>query len=210
MWRANIETTAEIRGHVVVLGCDPGPTHSAFALLNIPFMKMPEPGARVLGAWYLPNGEVWKTLPKIAHDFLLKGVRIDAFAYESCGCQGSAPGESTFETAAMGGEARAVIRPHVHATYSFSPDRWRYALCGHGNAKDHNVAEGLRALFPATGGGADPTTGTKSRPGPLWALREAGAGGNAVHLRDAVGVAVAPLLIRFRSGIDPERFRRTW
>ena len=208
MWRGTIEKTAEERGHVCIMGCDPGPTHCAFVLIRSPAMPMPKAVAAILGAWYVPNREINLVLSFVVREF--SSMKLDAFAYESCGSQGSVPGESTFETAAMGGEARSVLRSHVNATYSFSPDRWRYALCGRGNAKDKDVAEGLRALFPASGGGADPTMGTKAQPGPLWALRAAGTGGNAVHLRDAVGVALAPLLIRYRSGVDPEQFRRAW
>lgn len=209
MWHQTLEKTAELIGGIYSMGCDPGPTHCAFVLAHVPFMKIPEPVASVMGAWYVPNNEIGPAL--LTHTDLGRLAHLaHIFAYESCGSQGSVPGETTFETAAMGGEVRAMMRPRVNATYMFSPDRWRYMLCGRGNANDRAIAEGLRALFPATGGGADPYTGTKAKPGPLWALRVAGAGGNAVHLRDALGVALAPMLIRFRCGMDPEAFRRAY
>ena len=175
MWYETLERTAERLGYIESLGCDPGPTHCAFVLARVPFMHIPLPTAEVIGAWYGPNKMIGLDLP--GHVGFAGAVRnTHIFAYESCGSQGSVPGETTFETAAMGGEVRAMMRPRVNATYMFSPDRWRYMLCGRGNANDRAIAEGLRALFPATGGGADPYTGTKAKPGPLWALRVAGAG----------------------------------
>ena len=121
MWYETLERTAERLGYIESLGCDPGPTHCAFVLARVPFMHIPLPTAEVIGAWYVPNKMIGLDLP--GHVGFAGAVRnTHIFAYESCGSQGSVPGETTFETAAMGGEVRAMMRPRVNATYMFSPE----------------------------------------------------------------------------------------
>lgn len=132
-------------------------------------------------------------------------------AYEKCGTQfGRCVGESVFETAAMGGEIRRAFRPVVAATYAFKSSEWRYLLCGQGNAKTPMVYAEICALFEPTGGGSNPYKGTKDKPGPLWALHEAGKGGNVEHLKDALGCALALTRCEFRTGAGPEKYQRRW
>jgi hypothetical protein len=186
----------------VIVGSDPGPTSSALV-----WVRMVDGRPSLRGAIYadnkdLANGDMFE---------MLADDHGAAFcAYEKCGNQFKCVGEKVFETAAMGGEIRRAFRPHVQATYSFSPSEWRYLLCGQGNAKTPLIYAEICALFEPTGDGADPYKGTKVKPGPLWALHEAGKGGNVEHLKDALGCALALTRCEFRTGEGPEKYRRLW
>ncbi len=189
----------------LIIGSDPGPESSAIVAVSFTAGK-PE----LLRAAYQSN----ESLAKQSLDYVLavycSGWRPAYLAYEKCGAQFKCVGESVFETAAMGGEIRRALRPIVAATYAFKPSEWRYLLCGQGNAKTPLIYAEICALFEPTGGGADPYKGTKDKPGPLWALHEAGKGGNMEHLKDALGCALVLTRCVFRTGEGPERYRRAW
>jgi hypothetical protein len=191
---------------IVLIGIDPGPAHSAICTV-----QLSKETVSVLQAGYPSNQELSNRhaltgrVPKIPQ-------RLTTFlCYETCGAQGAFVGESTFETAAMGGELRRMYRPFVDGTYAFRPSDWRYLLCGQGNARTPMIyAECCKALGRPTGGGSDPYRGTKDRPGPLAGLYEAGKGGNMEHMKDALGVALALTRCLYRTGADPEKYRRSW
>lgn len=194
-------------GPCTVVGCDPGPEFSALAVITCRGGDY-----EFLGAEYVNNRDL--TSPSFCIHFWDRAgagaVRPVFFAYEKCGAQGKTPGESTFETAAMSGEIRRAFRNHVTATYAMRSSDWRHAIAGAGNAKTGLVYVEICALFPGTGGGSDPWRGVKNKPGPLWALHEAGRGGNMDHVKDALGVAMGLTRVRFRSNKDPEIYRRPW
>jgi hypothetical protein len=189
-----------------VIGCDPGPFNSAFALLR--FM-----GDRVdiKSSAYLPNSVVATPVeqwPFMRGMLCPNGEGWPLFlAYERVGFQGKCPGDATFETAAAGGEIRRAFRPFVEGTYAMRSSEWRHPLTGIGNAKTALVYQEICRFFEPTGAGSDPYKGTSKGPGPLWAFHQAGAGGNMDHLKDAAGVALGLSRVRFRSGADPEKFR---
>ena len=192
---------AELDGPIFLIGCDPGPVCSAICLVSVVRGR-----ALLLMAEYTCNKDLGNCVQPPAK-------RDDPvfLCYEACGAQGAFVGESTFETAAMGGEIRRMFRPFVDGTYAFSPADWRYLLCGQGNARTPLIyAECCKALGPGTGGGADPYRGTKSKPGQLAGLYAAGKGGNVEHLKDALGTALALTRCAFRTGESPEKFRRPW
>lgn len=195
-------------GKCFVLGCDPGPFNSAFVLV-----RFEGDAVAFKAAAYLPNEAV--ATPAQAWPFLqgqvFAGNELAAwplfFAYERVGFQGKCPGDTTFETAAMGGEARRALRMFVAGTYALRSSEWRHPLTGIGNAKTPLVYQEICRFFEPTGAGSDPYKGTSKGPGPLWAFHQAGAGGNMDHLKDAAGVALGLSRVRFRSGADPEKFR---
>lgn len=43
-------------------------------------------------------------------------------------------------------------------------------ICGDSRANDAAIAQGVRDLFPATGGGKRPKVGTKKQPGPCYGI----------------------------------------
>ena len=184
-----------------IIGCDPGPEASALVLVRVGPKE-----AELRGALYLPNArltegvEVWDRLGCPAGPVFL--------AYEKVGLQGKYCGDSTFETAAMGGEIRRLFRPFTSGCYAMVSSDWRYALTGQGNARTPMVYAAACQFFPATGAGSDPCKGTKAAPGPLWELHQAGAGGKVEHLKDALGVALGLTRVRYRAARDPEEYRR--
>ena len=195
----------------LVLGCDPGPTHTAFAAVVL-YPKDSSP-ARLAYASYADNSGLDEAYRMVEHAVKREllypaGARCAFLAYECVGAQGKFCGESVFETAAVGGEVRRLFRRLVDGTYKFVSSEWRHALTGQGNARTPLVYHEICKRFPATGGGSDPCKGTKDAPGPLWDLHAAGKGGNVEHLKDALGVALGLASVRFRSGRDPETYRR--
>jgi len=190
-----------------VIGCDPGPTSSAFALVRFMADRVD-----IKGSAYLPNSVV--ATPTLTWPFMQDQLTPGDdegwplfLAYEKIGFQGKCPGDTTFETAAMGGEIRRAFRPYVSGTYALRSSEWRHPLTGVGNAKTPYVYQELCRFFQPTGGGADPYKGNSKQPGPLWAFHCAGAGGNMEHLKDAAGVALGLSQVRYRSGKDPEIYR---
>jgi len=185
----------------LIFGSDPGPESSAVVGVRV-FEGRP----KLVWAAYTTNEYLRD--PLLINAPYEPGPRF--LSYEKCGAQFKSVGESVFETAAMGGEIRRAFRPIVSATYALKPSEWRYLLCGQGNAKTPMVYAEICALFEPTGGGSDPYKGTKDKPGPLWALHEAGKGGNVEHLKDALGCALALTRCEFRTGEGPEKYRRQW
>jgi hypothetical protein len=189
-------------GAVYVIGCDPGPESSAFVAIEVSGQK-----TALVAAEYASNTGTCTT-----HEVFLGGTRVfdrpTFLAYEVVGAQGRFCGESTFETAAMGGEIRGRLRPVVDGIYRFIPSVWRHALTGQGNARAPLVYHEICKFFQPTGGGADPYKGTSKAPGSLWSFHKAGIGGKVEHLKDALGVALALGQVRFRSNQDPEQYRR--
>ena len=192
-------------GPVYVVGCDPGPVCSAVVAVDLRSGE-----AKLAAAVYADNKDIAEGC--LEDDFLPALVRDQRIflAYESCGAQGKFVGESTFETAAMGGEIRRAFRPYVAGAYVFRPSDWRYMLCGKGNARTPEIYAEFARWFAPYGGGSDKLRGNKTNPGPLALLHQAGAGGNMEHMKDALGVALALDRVRYRSGRDPEEFRRPW
>lgn len=196
---------------VSVLGVDPGPVSSALVLVRDPRAGTGPYPPEIRGAWYVPNQEFGVGFGAIESVIRsIPGTDVMFLAYESVGAQGKFCGETTFETAAMGGEIRRAFRPFVAGTYKFVSSDWRHALTGAGNARTPLVYHEICKFFAPTGGGADPYKGTEKQPGPLWPLAVAGKGGNVEHLKDALGVALALGKVRFRSGRDPEDYRRPY
>lgn len=194
--------------NVVVAGCDPGPGHSAFVRVLIGKRADGMVKAKLVWAQYQANPEIAAWIRPLVNVAAISYGMDDFLAIEKCGQQGCSPGESVFETAAMYGEIRQLFRPMP--TYALRSSEWRHALTGMGNANTPAVYEAVKQFFDPTGGGADPYKGTKAKPGPLWGLHEAGKGGNVEHLKDALGAALGLTMIRFRSGVDPEAYRREW
>lgn len=186
----------------LIIGSDPGPASSALV-----WVRMRDGRPEMAGAVYADNKDLADgDIPETVADCPVPRY----LAFEKCGAQFKCVGESVFETAAMGGEIRRAFRPIVAAAYAFKPSEWRYLLCGQGNAKTPMIYAEICALFEPTGEGSDPYKGNKARPGPLWALHEAGAGGNMEHLKDALGCALALTRSVFRTGEAPEKYRRPW
>lgn len=194
-----------------IIGCDPGPTHTALAVLR--FMKDPHPIPLALtGAWYTPNEaleadpESWPVFDgRLRSDDTEEGWPT-FLALEKCGAQGKFCGESVFETAAVGGEIRRALRPYVSGIYTMVSADWRHALTGQRNAGTPMIYHEICHQFEPTGGGSDPYKGLRANPGPLWKLADAGKD-SGPHVKDAIGAAIGLTMVRSRKGKDPEAYR---
>ncbi len=159
----------------IIIGVDPGPTHSAaVALLD---------GVNIYDAKYLENhafkgyvGELaWHAPGEVAV------ICIEQIKHYGTGMS---VGASIFDTVEWVGRflekwssanAYEIIEKIPRATI-------KAHLCGSAKAKDSNVRQALIDRFPATGGGATPAIGIKSKPGPLYGISK--------HLWSALAVAV--------------------
>ena len=61
-------------------------------------------------------------------------------------------------------------------------------LCQNASANDANIRRAILDLFPRTGGGKTPQSGTKSQPGPLYGVTN--------HVVAALGVALTHAKVR--------------
>jgi len=204
---STIQDTMKQRMSFGILGCDPGPTHTAAVYV---FLVCDDDNqykvAEVIGT-YFPNERV-DDLQRFFHS--RESIYQLFLAVEICGAQFKMVGASVFDTAAMGGVVRHLCRPNVDGIYCMRSSEWRHALTGQGNARAPIVYDEIKRFFAPTGGGNDPYKGIAAKPGPLWQMFEAGKGGNAEHLKDALGCALGLTMVNFRSGQSPEQYRRTW
>lgn len=194
---------------VCIFGCDPGPEKTAIVKVNVKRHQDGTIRAQVDRAKYVDNDgfDIERYFPVCpeGRDYYKMFLAI-----ETCGTQFKMVGASVFDTAAMGGAVRHALRPFVDGIYCLRSSEWRHALTGAGNARAPVVYDELKRFFEPTGKGSDPYKGVAAFPGPLWGLHEAGKGGNAEHLKDALGVALGLTMVNFRSGKDPEIYRKGW
>lgn len=62
-------------------------------------------------------------------------------------------------------------------------------ICHSNKATDGTIRKAIVDMFPRTGGGADPSIGTKSDPGPLYSIRD-GPKDSSKHTWQALAVAI--------------------
>ena len=186
-----------------ILGCDPGPEHSAFALVDC--RKTP----RVAALSYVPNDEInltgtsafvslldgWSDM-----DFSPVGGQSITYAFERCAVQTGGANAMVFETCMVAGELRYILRRNPFLEmHSFTPSEWRYVITGKGSAKDANVRDVLLTLFPE----CDILCRSYSRKAKaMHELKKP----ITPHLRDAIGVAAACGLVGFRQGLELSQF----
>lgn len=179
-------------GSFAVVGCDPGPTHSAFARVEFKDGEL-----ACTYAAYLPNRELLEMRPE---DFArrMTGQPAGVFAYEKTANHGRVVGALVFDTCAASGMIRYLARASglaVNAVYAISPSMWRYLTVGFGAAKDPDTKKALTEVLNV-------------RDADRWvklenARAKAGYGLTkpcTSHLRDAIGVAVAVFLGKLRLG----------
>lgn len=169
----------------MILAIDPGMTQSGWVVYD---------GKAVLHSGVSPNHDV---LRLIEEDQL-----FDHLAIEMIASYGMAVGKEVFETCVwIGRFKQAAARPDD--TWLIYRREVKLHLCGTTQAKDANVTQAIKDLFPATGGGACPQKGTKSQPGPLY--------GVSSHAWSALAVAITaqhvidkarPVLARVADPLD--------
>lgn len=189
-----------------ILGCDPGPEHSAFALVkcddathkpSVEAVSYVENELINLHDWH----EFWMIL-----DGFGEGSFVDitgtglTYAFERCSVQAGGANAMVFETCMVAGEIRYVMRRNkMCSMHSFSPSDWRYLLTGKGCANDANVRAILLTLVPD----CDTLLRSYSKKAKkMYDLKKP----ITSHLRDAVGVALATGFVNYRKGLTLDQF----
>lgn len=189
-----------------VIGCDPGPEHSAFALLE--FDRL---GPRTISAAYIRNDKMagFSTVCDLARaldrqcggkDFL-RAVDANgtAYVFEKCGVQAGGANAMVFETCMTAGEIRHLFLNAGVPTFAFSPSDWRYVLTGKGCANDTMVRNLLLTLLP--------DCDILVRSCSMKAKKELNLRKPITsHLRDAAGVALASAYLEYRKGLSLSQF----
>jgi len=143
-----------------------------------------DPGTRESGWVLLDAGAVAASGVSLNCDLLPKirdGMGAELFALEMVASMGMPVGQEVFETVRWIGRFQQCWREPEEVILVYR-HQVKTALCGSQRAKDANVRQALLDIFPASGGGAVPQIGTKSRPGPLYGVRS--------HAWSALAVAV--------------------
>ena len=189
-----------------ILGCDPGPEHSAFALLkcddathkpSIEAVSYVENELINLHDW----SEFWTILDGFGKGSFINiaGAGV-TYAFERCAVQAGGANAMVFETCMVAGEIRYVMRRNpMCSMHSFTPSEWRYILTGKGCANDANVRAILLTLVPD----CDTIFRSYSKKAKkMYELKKP----ITSHLRDAVGVALATGFVNYRRGLTLDQF----
>lgn len=189
-----------------ILGCDPGPEHSAFALIKCDDATH-KPSVEAVS--YVENdlinlhdwNEFWMLLGVFGEGSFadITGTGL-TYAFERCSVQAGGANAMVFETCMVAGEIRYIMRRNkMCSMHSFSPSEWRYMLTGKGCANDANVRSILLTLVPE----CDTILRSYSKKAKkMYELKKP----ITSHLRDAVGVALATGFVNYRKGLTLDQF----
>lgn len=170
----------------IIIGVDPGPTHSAAVLLEerLPIIQMYKENIVFKSTTF---DVIWKFLTQAN----ISNIYVVIEQVKHYG-SGMPVGASVFDTVLWTGrfiEAWHDISERL--TIEQAPrSTIKTQICGTAKAKDSNVRQALIDRFPATGGGATPQIGIKSKRGPLYGIMHSGVKGASEHLWSALAVAV--------------------
>ena len=189
-----------------ILGCDPGPEHSAFALVKCDDATH-KPSVEAVS--YVENelinlhdwNEFWMLLDGFGEGSFadITGTGL-TYVFERCSVQAGGANAMVFETCMVAGEIRYIIRRNkMCSMHSFSPSEWRYMLTGKGCANDANVRAVLLTLVPE----CDTILRSYSKKAKkMYELKKP----ITSHLRDAIGVALATGFVNYRKGLTLDQF----
>ena len=189
-----------------ILGCDPGPEHSAFALVKCDDATR-KPSVEAVS--YVENelinlhdwNEFWMLLDRFGEGSFadITGTGL-TYVFERCSVQAGGANAMVFETCMVAGEIRYIIRRNkMCSMHSFSPSDWRYILTGKGCANDANVRAILLTLVPD----CDTILRSYSKKAKkMYELKKP----ITSHLRDAIGVALATGFVNYRKGLTLDQF----
>lgn len=155
--------TPDTPSPLLVMGIDPGPTHSAYAVVQEDYS--------IVRACKLPNDEVREDLRS-----LFDRGEVGHVAIEGIVCYGRPVGRETFETAYMVGEIQGMCRVADVPYTIYARPEYANAIAGCGKVTDAILYQALRLRF----GGAN-------KGEPLYALK------GESDLRSAFAIAVYSL-----------------
>ena len=154
-----------------ILGIDPGTTESGWVIYDTENHSIIDKGI-----W---NNE--KVLDAISAFY------FDVLSIEMVASYGMPVGKETFETVYWIGRFAQLsesINRYVRRYYKktdINP-----SICFNANVKDAMIRRALLDMFPKTGGGKEPSIGTKKQPGPLYGINS--------HMFPALAVALTHAL----------------
>ena len=146
--------------HGLIMGIDPGPTESAYAIVR--------PDYSLVKATKAQNYEVKCALSEAIID---QGVRV--VVIEGLACYARPVGRETFETAYMVGDLRTLVTVDGAEWLLYDRPTYANAIAGTNKVTDAMLYQALRLRF-----------GDANKGGPLYGLR-----GNS-DLRSAYALAV--------------------
>lgn len=138
-----------------VLGIDPGPRESAYCLLDA---GKPHKFAK------LSNEDL---LRDIRHGTLVVGVT--EIVIETIFPRGQSVGLETMDTQFWAGRFAQAADYEHRPWHKIDRQDVRFAICG---SLDTNDASVRTALIDRFGGSKEAAIGKKSKPGPLWGIKE--------------------------------------
>ncbi len=152
---------------VGTLAIDPGPTESGWCVML---------GGDLIHSGVMPNQELLEYIQRKHFE-----INRQQLAIEMIASYGMAVGREVFETCLWVGRFVQAWHDPESVRLVYCKDV-KMHLCGTTKAKDANVRQAIIDLYPASGGGATPQIGIKTKPGPLY--------GVSSHAWPAIGVAL--------------------
>ncbi|WP_286846637.1 hypothetical protein [Proteiniphilum sp. UBA5463] len=154
-----------------ILGIDPGTTESGWVIYDTENHSIIDKGIS-------ENNETIE---------LIDTMDFDVMAIEMVASYGKPVGKETFETVYWIGRFAEKAR-----SFGISVERYykktdiNPAICFNSNVKDAMIRRALLDMFPKTGGGKEPSIGTKKQPGALYGISS--------HMFPALAVALTHAL----------------
>lgn len=162
----------------MLLAIDPGPETCGVVLLVTEYNQDPPHIA-----WAEAKMLVSDLIYKVRH-----GSDLTRVAVESVESYGMPVGRDVFRTCyTIGRILEACDRRGLPCDLIPRKDV-RLELCGTSTAKQTNTRQATRDLYPATGGGKKPESGTKQQPGPLYGVKS--------HAWEALAVGITAIAQR--------------
>lgn len=156
-----------------ILGIDPGTTQSGFVIYDTISHSVPEKGI-------INNEAILDILDSDDYEF-------DEVAIEMVASYGMPVGKETFETVYWIGrfaervESKGKVAVRYYKKTDINP-----TICFNSNVNDAMIRRALLDMFPKTGGGSEPTIGTKKQKGALYGFNS--------HMYPALAVALTHAL----------------
>jgi Holliday junction resolvasome RuvABC endonuclease subunit len=154
-----------------ILGIDPGTTESGWVIYDTENHSIIDKGIS-------ENNETIE---------LIDTMDFDVMAIEMVASYGKPVGKETFETVYWIGRFAEKARSFgICVERYYKKTDINPAICFNSNVKDAMIRRALLDMFPKTGGGKEPSVGTKKQPGALYGINS--------HMFPALAVALTHAL----------------
>ena len=154
-----------------ILGIDPGTTESGWVIYDTENHSIIDNGIS-------ENNETIE---------LIDTMDFDVMAIEMVASYGKPVGKETFETVYWIGRFAEKARSFgICVERYYKKTDINPAICFNSNVKDAMIRRALLDMFPKTGGGKEPSVGTKKQPGALYGINS--------HMFPALAVALTHAL----------------